>query len=273
MKRILASIVITLASVAAFGQFNSPVPNQGALAAGSWIVPYSQVSDEFSGTVSTTTGAIGALGWDKTVIVAGTNPVAAAASVAGHPGLIELGPTDGTATNGVNITLGHAVGFSFPGTDTNWQSEFIFAPSIITTTNLKVGFMTLDNAAVIPTTGVYVRWLQGTDLSMVICSDTSSTETCGTGSASTGVVPAAGDYVDVYLWSNVSTTINYKIVDVTGTSTGVQSVSGTICPSGCTVTATIPTTIMSPAFQISGLSTGTPNLLVDAFYYASTVAK
>lgn len=274
MKKLLTILAAGLFVTPAFAQFNSPVANIGAAPAGQqWILPYTFLQDEFAGAVSTTTGAIGDLGWDKTVVVAGTNPVAAAASVAGHIGMIELGPTDGTATNGVNITLGHAVGTQFPGTDTNWQAEFISALSVTTGTNLKIGFMTLDNAAVIPTTGVYVRFLQGTDLSMVICSSAASTETCGTGSATLGVVPAAGDYVDIFLSSTTSTTVAYKIVDVTGTSTGVQSVSGTICPSGCTVTATVPTTIMSPAFQISGLSTATPDLLVDTFSFASTVAK
>jgi len=269
--KFLASVILVLAAVSGFAQ--APVANFGAAATGSWILPYTTITDEFPGTVATTTGAIGMQGWDKTVVVAGTNPVAPIPSVAGHIGLISL-TTDTTATNGVNITLGHGMGLLFPGTDTNWQAEFIVSPSAITTSNIKVGFMTLDNAAVIPTTGVYVRWLQGTDLSMVICSSTASTETCGTGSTSAGVVPAAGDYVDVYLWSNVTTTVNYKIVDTTGTSTGVQSVTGTICPSGCTVTATVPTTIMSPGFQITELgSVGAPVLTVDSFNFASTVSK
>jgi hypothetical protein len=273
MKQIFAILAVLLGSVPAFAQFNSPVPNMGATATGSWIVPYTQYEDEFCGNTPSTTATIGDLGWDKTIVVGGAGTTGAIASVAGHSCLIQL-TTVATATDGVNVSLGNNVGLVFPGTDTNWQAEFIVSPSAITAGNIKIGFMTHDNAAVIPTTGVYVRWLQGTDLSMVICSDTASTETCGTGSTSAGVVPAAGDYVDVYLYSTTSTTIGYKIVDTTGTSTGVQSVTGTICPSGCTVTATVPTTVMSPAVQISELgSSATPALVVDTFAYANTVVK
>jgi hypothetical protein len=274
MKKFISIFILAASAVCAFGQ--SPVTNSGALKAGSWVLPYTTVTDEFVGSVGTTSGAIGMQGWDKTVVVAGTNPVAPAASIAGYPGLITL-TTDTTATNGVNITLGHAVGFSFPGVDTNWQSEFIFSPSAITNTgNIKVGFMTLDNAAVIPTTGIYARFIEGTDASFVVCSATSSAETCTTASATLGVVPIAADYIDVYFYSTTSTTIGYKIVDVTSGATGggVASVTGTVCPSGCTLTATVPTTIMSPGFQITELGTSSADhITVDSFSYASAVAK
>ena len=273
MKKIFA-ILAVLFSLPAFAQFNAPVPNMGAATTGTWILPYGQFEDEFCGNTPSTTATIGDLGWDKTVVVAGTNPVAAIASVAGHQCLISL-TTNTTATNGVNISLGNAVGTTFPGTDTNWQAEFIFNQVAITATqNVKVGYMTHDNAAVIPTTGVYVRNIFGTDAAFEVCSDTSSTETCTTYTSSTGVVPAAGDWIDVYFYSTTSTTVGYKIVDVSGTSTGVQSVTGTVCPSGCTLTATVPTTVMSPAFQVSELASSSAAVIdVDTFAYASTVVK
>jgi hypothetical protein len=274
IKTSIAVFALLLSSLGAFAQ--SPVANQGALTAGSWVLPYTSTFDEFVGGVNTTSGAIGMLGWDKTVVVAGTNPVAPVASIAGYSGLITL-TTDTTATNGVNITLGHAVGFNFPGVDTNWQSEFVFSPSAITNTgNIKVGFMTLDNAAVIPTTGIYVRFIEGTDASFVVCSDTASTETCTTASATLGVVPVAADYIDVYFYSTATTKIGYKIVDVTSGAGGggVASVTGTVCPSGCTLTATVPTTIMSPGFQITELgASSADHITVDSFSYASTVVK
>ena len=272
MKKIFAILAVLLGSVPAFAQFNAPVPNVGAATTGSWVLPYTQYEDEFCGNTPSTTATIGDLGWDKTVVVAGTNPTAAIASVAGHSCLITL-TTNTTATNGVNVTLGHGVGVVFPGTDTNWQSEFIFSPSAVTNTgNFKVGFMTIDNAAVIPTTGVYLRFIEGTDAALQICSSASSTETCSAYTSGTGIVPTAADYIDVYFYSTTSTTVGYKIVDVTHASNGPTI--GTVCPSGCTLTATVPTTVMSPGFQISELgSSSTDFITVDTFAYASTVAK
>lgn len=274
MKKIFAILAVLLGSVPAFAQFNAPVPNFGGAATGQWVLPYTFLNDEFAGTVASTSGAIGDLGWDATVVVTGTNPVAPIASVAGHVGLISL-TTNTTATNGVNITLGHGAGVTFPGTDIGWQSEFIFSPTAVTNTgNFKVGYMTADNAAVIPTTGIYLRFIEGTDAALQICSDTSSTETCTTYTGTTGVVPQAGDYFDLYLYSTTTTTVGYKIVDFTNDSTGVQSVTGTVCPSGCTLTATVPTTVMSPGFQISELGSSSAAVLkVDAYSFASTVAK
>lgn len=126
-------------------------------ALGNIVNTTSLLQDDFCGNTPATTSDVGQLGWDVTVIVTGTNPVAAAASVANHPCLITL-TTNTTATNGVGITLGKAVGVLFPGNSANWQSEQIVKINQITSGSYRVGFGTVDSATGIPTNGIYFRF-------------------------------------------------------------------------------------------------------------------
>jgi hypothetical protein len=237
-----------------------------ALNASGNILNYTALlTDDFLGMLPGTTGNIGNLGWDSTVIVGGTDPVAAAASVANHPGLITL-TTDTTATHGVSVTLGHGVGTLFPGNSTGWQSQQIAEINQVSTGSYRIGFGTADTATAIPTNGIYFRFLNGTDTFIMACSDSSSTETC----TATTVTPTAGDYVDFFMNSTTTGAINFTVQDITTPATSTVS----LCPSGCTAAATVPTVVLSPMFNIAETGSSVADVLtVDYFVFAQSVTR
>ena len=234
--------------------------------AGNIVNSLNFLADDFIGFLPATSGNIGGLGWDSTVITGGTNPVAAVASVANHPGLITL-TTAATATDGVNITLGHGVGTLFPGNSTNWQSEQIAKINQITTGDIRIGFSTVDNATVIPTNGIYFRLsVTLVDTAIQACSDSAGTETC----TATTVMPTAGDYVDFFMNSTVTGTVAFTVTDVTTPATSTVS----LCASGCTAAATLPTVVLSPMFGIAETGTSVADVLtVDFFAFSQAVTR
>jgi hypothetical protein len=262
MKRAISFLAaILMVAMLVGAQNQAPVSNT----AGQFILPNVNLADEFCGNTPSVTATIGQLGWDKTVIVAGTNPVAAVASVANHPCLITL-TTNTTATNGVGISLGNAVGTLFPGNTTNWQAEWIQEYNQISTGSTRIGFATVDSATAIPTNGFYVRYLQGTDSFLNVCSDTSSTETCG----ATTVLPTAADYVDIIMSSSATGTISVTVNDITTPATSTIRV----CSSGCNVTATPPTGVLSPWFSIVETGSSVADVLtVDYWNYQQIAAR
>jgi hypothetical protein len=229
------------------------------------IVPNIALQDDFLGNTPATTTTVGQLGWDITVLVTGTNPVAAAASVANHPGLITL-TTDTTATNGVGITLGHGVGVLFPGASTNWSAEWVQEINQVATGSYRIGFGTVDTTTAIPTNGIYFRFLQGTDTYINACSDTTSTETC----TPTTVAPTAADYVDLYMTSSTTGAVTFTVKDVTTPATSTV----TLCPAGCTAVATVPTVVLSPMFNIAETGSSAADVLtVDYFGLIQTAVR
>ncbi|MGA7921072.1 MAG: hypothetical protein WCA38_15525 [Candidatus Acidiferrales bacterium] len=254
-------LFVLLLSLAAFGQNRPPVPS----ISGQFNQFNEDIQEEFCGNTPATTTTVGQYGWDITVIVTGTNPVAAVASVANHPCLITL-TTDTTATNGVGISLGHGVGVLFPGNSTNWQSEHIAEINQVATGSYRIGFGTVDSATAIPTNGIYFRFLNGTDTFINACSDTTSTETC----TPTTVAPTAGDYVDFFMNSSVTGNVVFTVIDKT---TPAQS-TVTLCPSGCTAAATLPTVVLSPMFNIAETGSSVADILtVDYFGYQQIAAR
>ena len=254
-------LFVLLLSLAAFGQNRPPVPS----ISGQFNQFNEDIQEEFCGNTPATTTTVGQYGWDITVIVTGTNPVAAVASVANHPCLITL-TTDTTATNGVGISLGHGVGVLFPGNSTNWQSEHIAEINQVATGSYRIGFGTVDSATAIPTNGIYFRFLNGTDTFINACSDTTSTETC----TPTTVAPTAGDYVDFFMNSSVTGNVVFTVIDKT---TPAQS-TVTLCPSGCTAAATLPTVVLSPMFNIAETGSSAADILtVDYFGYQQIAAR
>jgi hypothetical protein len=232
---------------------------------GQQIQPSVDIQEEFCGGTPGTTKLIGQYSWDSTVLVAGTNPVAAAAGVANHPCLITL-TTDTTATNGIGITLGSGVGILFPGNSANWQAEWIQEINQVATGSYRIGFGTVDTATAIPTNGIYFRFLQGTDTAINACSDSASTETC----TATTVAPTAADYVDLFMSTSTAGAVTFTVKDVTTPATSTV----TLCPSGCTAAATLPTVVLSPMFNIAETGSSVADVLtVDYFGYQQTAAR
>jgi hypothetical protein len=261
MKKFVFSILlVVVAALIVSAQNQAPVVG----VSGQFILPNVNIWDEFCGNTPATTTTVGQLGWDITNIVSGTTPVAAVASVANHPCLITLS-TDTTATHGVGISLGHAVGTLFPGNTTNWQAEWIQEINQISTGSYRIGFGTVDSATAIPTNGVYFRFLNGTDSFINVCSDASSSETC----AATTVNPSAADYVDLFMNSSATGTITATVTDVTTPATSTIKVC-----SGCTVNATPYTGVLSPFFNIVETgSSATDVLTVDYWGYQQIATR
>jgi len=259
MKK-FACFLLLVASLA-FGQNRPPVPNT----AGQYQQFNVDIQEEFCGNTPSVTQTIGQYGWDKTVIVAGTNPIAAVASVANHPCLITL-TTNTTATNGVGISLGPAVGVLFPGNSTNWQAEWIQEINQVATGSYRIGFATVDSATAIPTNGIYFRFLQGTDSFINGCSDSAGSETC----TPTTVAPTAADYVDLYMNSSTTGNVVFTVID----KTTPASSTVTLCPSGCTAAATVPTVVLSPWFSMVETGSSVADILtVDYFGYQQIAAR
>jgi hypothetical protein len=227
--------------------------------------PSVNLQDDFCGGAPGTSSRIGDLGWDSTVIVGGSNPVAAIASVANHPCLITL-TTSTSATQGVSVTLGPGFGVLFPGNSTGWQAQYIQSINQIATGSYRIGFGTVDTATAIPTNGIYFRFLNGTDTAIVACSDSASTETC----TATTVTPTAGDYIDLFLSSTTAGAVIFTVRDVT--TPAISTV--TLCPSGCTAAATLPTVVLSPMFNIVETGGSVADVLtVDYFGYSQVPVR
>lgn len=232
---------------------------------GQQIQPNFNIQEDFCGNTPATTTTVGQYGWDITVIVGGSNPVAAVASVASHPCLITM-TTAATATDGVAISLGHAVGVLFPGASAGWQAEWIQEINQVATGSYRIGFGTVDSATAIPANGIYFRFLQGTDTFISACYDSSSTETC----TATTITPTALDYVDLYMSSSVTGAVTFRVVDVTTPATSTV----TLCPAGCTAVATAPTVVLSPMFNIAETGSSVADVLtVDYFGFQQVAAR
>jgi hypothetical protein len=257
-------VIAMLVIAAVIGGAQNQAPVTGPIAPNGFAIPNVNLIDDFLGNTPATSTTIGQLGWDSTVVSGGTNPVAATASVANHPGLITL-TTAATTGDGVYVSLGHAVGVLFPGNTTNWQAEWIQEYNQISTGSTRIGFGTVDSSSAIPTNGIYIRYLQGTDSFLNVCSDTSSTETCG----ATTILPTAADYVDIIMSSSATGTISVTVNDITTPATSTIRV----CSSGCNVTATPPTGVLSPMFSIVSTSNTADVLTVDYWNYQQIAAR
>jgi hypothetical protein len=218
---------------------------------GQFILPNINMQEEFCGNAPGTSGRIGNIGWDSTVVVGGTNPVASVVSVANHPCIITM-TTSTTATNGVSITLGPGFGNLFPGNQANWQAEWIISPNQVTTGSYRVGFGTVDTATAIPTNGIYFRFLNGTDTYVTACMDTASVETC----SATTITPSAADWLHVTLNSSVAGTVFFTLKDVTTGASSTVSLSSA------------PAVVLSPMVNIVETGGSVADVLtVDYFGY------
>ena len=181
----------------------------------------------------------------------GTNPVAAVASVANHPCLITL-TTAATATDGVGITLGPAVGTLFPGNQANWQAEWIASPNQVATGSYRIGFGTVDFATAIPTNGIYFRFLNGTDTYITACMDTASSEVC----TPTTITPSAGDWLHLTMNSSMAGPVVFTVKDVTSGASSTVSASSA------------PAVVLTPMFSIVETGSSVADVLtVDYFGY------
>jgi hypothetical protein len=208
------------------------------------------IKEEFA-SGNNASGTIGEYGWLNQNIV-GSATYAGATSSA-NPGLEQI-TTPATSGDGGGLYLGSTNTLTL-GSINNWTSEWIADVSNVTVIAFRIGYFSVDTSALIPTNGVYFRFdksLGTPDTHIMGCVDVSGTETC----ASTGVTPVAGTYYDFNSSSTTAGTISFSVSG----STPV-----TICASGCTATATPPTTSIGPGATVVATSTTAVTLSLDYF--------
>jgi len=261
MKNVIAIFALLVGTIA-LGQNQAPVSGIN----GVFVLPNVNIQEEFCGYTPGTTQLIGEYGWDLKAITGGT--VAAIASVANHPCLITL---TATATTGDGVGIYCCVsgvassGILFPGNSTNWQSEHIAEINQTATGSYRIGFGSALATTAVPTNGIYFRFLNGTDTYVMACSDSASTETC----TSTGVAVTALDYVDFLMSSATTGSVTFTVNDITHPGSG----SVTICASGCSATATLPTVVLSPFFNVVSTSNTADLITVDYFGYQQVLTR
>jgi hypothetical protein len=124
------------------------------------------------------------------------------------------------------------------GSISNWKQKYIVEPSTTGagTVRVRVGNWNHNNTAIVPNGGIYFRYDTDAavgDTHWMGCVDSSSTETC----VDTGAAPSSSAFSTLNMSSSVVGTISFQ-VDSGSTVT--------ICASGCTVTATVPTGTLVP---------------------------
>lgn len=78
------------------------------------------------------------------------------------------------------------------------------------------------------------------------------------------------DYVDFFMNSPVAGTVNFTVTDVTTPATSTVS----LCASGCTAVATLPTVVLSPTFNIVETGSSAADILtVDYFAFQQAVTR
>jgi hypothetical protein len=217
------------------------------------------IIEDFQGGLITT-GLIGTYGWVYSSITASPTIAYSTTLNWAHPGVVTVA-TASTSSDGGSLYLGSAVSVQAIGANAGWKSEWVAYPSVNTNASFRIGFSSAATPK-IPANGLYFRFDASlSDSDWEICSDSSSTETC----ASSGVAPVASTFYDFWISSSVAGTITFQI----GTSNS-SSYTGTICSSGCTVTATIPTVGMTPYASVVTLTSSSAALGLDLFTYQAT---
>jgi hypothetical protein len=217
------------------------------------------VIEDFLSGQPTASGNIGNYGWLTNTVVGGT-PTYSAASSATHPG-IEQVSTPATSGDGAGIYMG-SVATLYLAASTPWQAEWIADFSNVTNGAYRVGFYSAFAATQVPVNGLYFRYDTSlSDTHIMACSDSSSTETC----TSTGVTPVVNTYYDFNISSTTAGTASFNINGGTAV---------TICASGCTATATLTASPLSPAAGVVATSATSIAIALDYFsYYISGLTR
>ena len=207
------------------------------------------LDEEFppSGTV------IGSLAWSKYAIGAATSGgpgnspwphlgmyVVTTAAVAGQGGTIALD------AGGASLIAPLA------GANTNWVELWIFQLVAATSNVFRIGFITPGNTAALPANGLYLRADQslGTpDTNFMLCSDSSSVETC----QDSGVAIDT-NWHEIWLRSVAANTLLAKLD---------RGAEYSFCAAGCSQTATPPAVNLAPGAVLVTNTTATRTVYLD----------
>lgn len=219
--------------------------------------------DEFSPAIQNdaATPILGNLGWMR------QNNLAAAYSTtnlsANNPGILRI--TNPAATTGtLDLGSGGAAFLSNPTAYANWEAQFTFRISATANTTFRMGFY---NAFAINPTDYYgLIFTGGTDTNWQVVMRAASGSTL---SADSGVAVSTSNWYTMRIRSLVAGTVLVSF----STNGGAFSTEKSICSSACTVTGTMPTTVMTPFFYIN-TSAGTTSMDIDYFgFYATGLVR
>jgi len=197
------------------------------------------------------------LGWTSHVtgtgaitVANGTWPFSGAAAIA-------TGATNASFSSLALDRSGETI-IQAPATNSHWSNTFALGISTVTagTTRVRFGFGTATNTTNIPTNGIYFRYDTDAgiaDTTVKICYDVASVETC----ANTTFAPPTS-FVRYRMHSD---TAGKVCASVNG---GTEV---TICPSGCTATATAPAGNFTPFIQIVNDQAVNYTLTLDFWAY------
>jgi hypothetical protein len=224
-------------------------------------------NEDFNGGSTGTAAQIGKNGM-YSVTIGGAPTYTGIAGTYPYIGVLQIQTTTTSGQGGAifmaNSTTSNQ--FSALGTNTGWSSEFIANENTATTSEaMRVGFGTNGANTAIPTNGIYWRHdtsLGSPDTTWHYCIDSSSAETCG----DSGISPATGTFFDFYISSTVSGTAIFAI----GTAGGAASFTGTICPSSCTTTGTVPTSALTPFLNIVTETSAARTMQIDYLQFLYT---
>ena len=218
-----------------------------------WVAAQVDISEEFLSGSSGTSGQAGQYGWTFSTVSSGAPTFSGGTSTASHPGVQSIA-TGATSGGGGSATLSSSSNNPFfPGVNTGWIMRWIASPSSITNVAYRIGYMVGGVGSKIPNGGIYFRFDTSlSDTAIMACADNGGTESC----TSTAVAPTANGWNNLKMSSTTAGTISFAVDN--GSTV-------TICASGCTLAATVPTTAFSAGADAATNTTTSWTLNLDYF--------
>jgi hypothetical protein len=180
----------------------------------------------------------------------GAGSHAKVASVANHPGIVEL--TTNAASGAAYALVFGEYGGGGVGTilASEWfEATFIFNAPSITSDRIRVGLLpTGAEATDVPSQGIYLEYIAGTDTNWMLVTKSGGAET----RASTGVAATTG-WWRIALLRKSPTMVGLRIGNVVNDNTQATS------------TTNIPTTLLNPSFVIKTTTASAKTLKADLF--------
>jgi hypothetical protein len=215
--------------------------------------------DEFTPAIQNDAATIilGNLGWMRQ-----NNPTVAYSTTnlsQSHPGILRF-TNSAAGASALDLGASSAALLANPTAYTNWEAQFTFRPLATANTTFRMG---LYNAfATNPTDYYGLIFTGGTDTNWQVVMRAASGSTL---TADSGVAVSTSNWYTMRVRSLVAGTVLVSF----STNGGAFSTEKTICASGCDVTGTMPTTVMTPFFY-TYTSSGTTSMDIDWFGFNAT---
>lgn len=215
--------------------------------------------DEFQPAIQNdaATPIVGQLAWMRQ-----NNPTAAYSTTnlsQHHPGILRF-TNSAAGASALDLGASSAALLANPTAYTNWEAQFTFRPLATANTTFRMGFYSAF--ATNPTDYYGLIFTGGTDTNWQVVMRAASGSTL---TADSGVAVSTSNWYTMRVRSLVAGTVRVSF----STNGGAFSTEKTICASGCDVTGTMPTTVMTPFFY-TYTSSGTTSVDIDWFGFNAT---